>query len=195
MARTFHVYWPKLLWALRIEAGEKTGRLHFHALLGGFPSSVVSEETCFYAAALWRRFGGGWAQMRVFDPAADFAGYTIADSDVLGANIYEGAKFGTVGSPVLLSRSIQAAAESYLRRSSGLDRRHKRSNDGACVIGRDEGSGMLALREVRNMNRSDDGSGDGGAASESTNGAQASAALNGPVGQASCRSRIYPLDR
>lgn len=127
VARVSHVHFTKqLLWALRCELGERTNRLHFHALLGGLPDHLATRGGCEFLCSIWGRVHGGHACARPFNPAADLVGYCACDLDQEGADIYEASKFSLVSSPVLLSRTTQTAAESYLRRSGGVQRRHKR---------------------------------------------------------------------
>ena len=41
-AENFGVHFKKTIWCLRTEAGEATGRLHFHALIAGFPQHAAT---------------------------------------------------------------------------------------------------------------------------------------------------------
>ena len=54
LGRWWHVYFPELLWVLRIEQGERTGRTHFHCLIGGLPQAAVSNGRSF------QRKDGSW---------------------------------------------------------------------------------------------------------------------------------------
>ena len=38
-ADNFGIHFPELIWCLRTEAGEATGRLHQHALIAGLPDT------------------------------------------------------------------------------------------------------------------------------------------------------------
>jgi hypothetical protein len=45
--RQFGLKFPKLLWCLRQEQGELTGRRHFHYLIAGAAASLANLTTCF----------------------------------------------------------------------------------------------------------------------------------------------------
>jgi hypothetical protein len=44
-AQNFGVHFKQSIWCLRTERGEATGRLHFHALIAGFPNHAPSTAT------------------------------------------------------------------------------------------------------------------------------------------------------
>jgi hypothetical protein len=46
-AQNFGVHFKQTIWCLRTERGEATGRLHFHALIAGFPNHAPSTASCF----------------------------------------------------------------------------------------------------------------------------------------------------
>ncbi|MEJ0089959.1 MAG: hypothetical protein WDM80_09475 [Limisphaerales bacterium] len=109
-ADNFGVHFSKILWALRYELGEQTGRPHFHALIAGLPNSAVTDATIFAFDAIWRRHGGGHPQVRVYDPTLAGVEYVLkgvdeAYNNVAGANWYELNKFG-LRCDVMLSMSL-----------------------------------------------------------------------------------------
>lgn len=112
-AKHFHVHFRQLVWALRREAGESTGRLHYHALIAGLPPSGRNVPTCFATMRLWERFGGGWAKVTVYNPTLDGVDYILKRGDELAGPLatryagdyHETQKFG--GScDVMLSESL-----------------------------------------------------------------------------------------
>jgi len=130
-AANFGVHFKQLLWALRRESGESTGRLHFHALIAGLPPSARCVPTCFSFMRLWENFGGGFAKVTVYNPTLDGVDYILKRGDELAVSLasryagdyHETQKFG--GScDVMLSESIFPVLEG--RRSIGK-RRHPTS--------------------------------------------------------------------
>jgi len=106
----------RLLWVRRRERGEVAGRLHLHCLLGGLPSKRVHVGMCFQAMRLWERVGGGNARVRLFDSDTETPdgalAYSVKD---IGADVYEGAKFGSKAVIALqLSDSCYRVARSVL---------------------------------------------------------------------------------
>jgi len=104
---------PQVLgWVLRQESGEITGRLHFHFLLCGLPSSAVNLSSCVAMGKQWERVGGGIARVRLYDSAAvgspEGAGEYLCKclgTDV-GANLYETSKFSSSPDGLLVSGSV-----------------------------------------------------------------------------------------
>lgn len=113
------VHFHDLLWLLRLEYGESTGRLHNHALIGGLPDRVLTERFCLVLMSVWehqkplcKRTGPdgqlrelsrfcGMPRVRIYSPSLDGLGYVLPDSDgevsgysLSGANSYEARKFG-----------------------------------------------------------------------------------------------------
>jgi hypothetical protein len=97
-AGNFGVHFSKILWALRYELGEQSGRPHFHALIAGLPESGASVATCFSYMKLWEKAGGGQARVRVYDSTLAGVEYVLKGVDEaftnVGANWYEVNKFG-----------------------------------------------------------------------------------------------------
>ena len=109
-AGNFGVHFSRILWALRYELGEQTGRPHFHALIAGLPNSGVTVATCFSWMKIWEKHGGGQSRVRVYDPTLAGVEYVLKGVDevfasVAGANWYELNKFGQ-RCDVMLSMSL-----------------------------------------------------------------------------------------
>ena len=98
-ARNFGVHYRKVLWCLRTEFGEMTGRKHLHALIGGLPSHVKTAATCFAFKRIWENAGGGMARVYVYECGLDAAGYILKGMEDRSqqrrdGHFYETAKFG-----------------------------------------------------------------------------------------------------
>jgi hypothetical protein len=107
LCRWFKVPFRDGLWALRQEAGEVGGRLHFHFLFAGVPPKAVQVATCMSIKAQWERIGGGMARVREFDPGQPGLGYILKCLCVrAGANLYEVGKFSHSADEVMLSKSF-----------------------------------------------------------------------------------------
>lgn len=108
-AANFGVHFFDLMWGLRYELGEQTGRPHFHALITGMPTTAVSPATCFAWMRIWEAQGGGMARVRVYDPTLPGVDYVLGGIDAAyasaGANWYELNKFGG-RCDVMLSMSL-----------------------------------------------------------------------------------------
>jgi hypothetical protein len=76
-ADNFGVHFFDLMWVLRKEKGEATGRPHFHALIAGLPTSAVTEATCFSFMRIWEEFRGGNARVRVYDSTLTGVEYVL----------------------------------------------------------------------------------------------------------------------
>lgn len=120
VAKQFRVFFPNLLWCLRLESGEATGRVHFHYLLAGLPRQAVSVTTCFFQMATWEQVGGGMARVHRFDPRLNGAGYLLKclGESADAGDLYESAKFGGSHCQLMLSN----AAEKVIRRRSMRER-------------------------------------------------------------------------
>lgn len=108
-ADNFWIHFSDVMWALRFEKGEMTGRPHFHALITGLPASAVNVATCFSFMRIWENFKGGQARVRVYDSTLDGVRYVLKGVDEVymnsGANWYELGKFGN-RCDVMLSMSL-----------------------------------------------------------------------------------------
>ncbi|MCW1887020.1 hypothetical protein OKA04_19935 [Luteolibacter flavescens] len=69
----------RLLWVLRAEEGERTGRFHFHYFLAGLPTRMANPTTCFFLMDLWEELRGGMARGSVFDPQLNAGAYITKD--------------------------------------------------------------------------------------------------------------------
>ena len=123
-AKNFGVHFKKTIWCLRTEAGEATGRLHFHALIAGFPRHAATIPTCFSFMRIWEGLNGGMARVTLYSPLLDGVGYVLKGGDEeyrrAGGDFYETRKFGG-NCDVMLSESIFSVIEG--RRSIGVRRR------------------------------------------------------------------------
>jgi hypothetical protein len=108
-AANFGVHFRQILWVLRYELGESTGRPHFHALIAGLPDTAVQSSTCFSFMKIWESLGGGIARVRVFDSTLAGVEYILKGVDEAlmnqGGNWYELNKFGS-RCDVMLSMSL-----------------------------------------------------------------------------------------
>jgi hypothetical protein len=150
VADDFGLHFRDLLWCLREENGEITGRPHFHALIGGLPDHIRTPRTCLSLMHCWeyrtlplaqlpdgKRKGElrwksqfcGMARIRVYDPLADAAGYISKEGiAVTGSNQYESRKFGTalkVEFSESCRRYISARAQSGIRAGSAPAIEHR----------------------------------------------------------------------
>jgi len=108
----------QMVWVLRIEAGEKTGRLHFHALLGNCRPSFKREATCFAMMALWERLGGGMARWRLFEPTGDAVEYLCKClGQGSGGNLYEQSKFSATGEAMMVADAVWSGV--FFKRNPG----------------------------------------------------------------------------
>lgn len=116
VADNLKVHFKSVLWCLRLEFGEKTGRRHYHALLGGLPDYKIDRLTCFASKMLWEKVGGGFARVYVFNPGLDGVDYVLKGIEELkhqhsaGASLYEFSKFSGA-SKVMLSESVILAIQ------------------------------------------------------------------------------------
>jgi hypothetical protein len=98
-AKWFRVYFPRLRWVARLEAGELNGRLHYHVLIAGLPERAVQSRTCHALVALWeKRWRLGLADARLWEKGRDAVSYITkgaSDFSLVGANQYEASKFGS----------------------------------------------------------------------------------------------------
>ncbi len=108
-AENFGVHFKKTIWCLRTEAGEATGRLHFHALIAGFPKHAATTATCFSFMKIWEQLGGGMARVTIYSPSLDGVGYVLKGCETeyqrTGGDYYETQKFGK-RCDVMLSESV-----------------------------------------------------------------------------------------
>ncbi|CAN5672422.1 hypothetical protein BH11VER1_BH11VER1_32000 [soil metagenome] len=73
-AHDMKVYFPRLVWCLRLEEGEITGRWHFHFLMSGL-SGQAGNSPNFFLMDTWEKFGGGRARVYTFHPKLNALGY------------------------------------------------------------------------------------------------------------------------
>jgi len=105
------VHFSQLLWVLRAENGDTTGRLHFHALIAGLPVWMLQNATCFSIMKTWEKQGGGIARVSVFANGLDGVGYVLkglSDEAKLirvQKDHYEATKFGGACT-LMISKSL-----------------------------------------------------------------------------------------
>src|SRR5258706_13619776 len=71
------VHFKRMLWCLRVEKGEATGRLHFHSVIAGLPPHFVNRMTCMATMAIWEKHGGGMARVSQYSSALDGIDYIL----------------------------------------------------------------------------------------------------------------------
>lgn len=98
-----------MLWVLREERGEATGRLHYHLLLSK-TRLPLNSESCFALMRVWsRKLSNGLARSHVFNRSLCGSAYVskcLSGEGAIGGDDYEGRKFGTAEKPPELSRSL-----------------------------------------------------------------------------------------
>lgn len=107
------LHFKRLMWVLRKEHGEATGRFHFHALFAGLPPHWKNWVTCNSTEKLWVKFGGGHAVVSEYNPTLDGVDYILKRGDELvlslakrwAGDYYELTKFGE-RSDLMLSESL-----------------------------------------------------------------------------------------
>jgi len=126
VAKLQKIPFRRLLWAVRQEKGEKTGRQHYHVLIGWRgPKATIGH--CFTLNSNWTKLPKcGWARHFVYNPGQDAVGYiTKGLSGCFGGNRldesnYEAGKFGWDSSEVTLSEAfVRLVSRSTNRRLNG----------------------------------------------------------------------------
>lgn len=116
LADNLKVHFKSVLWCLRLEFGEKTGRRHYHALIGGLPEYRIDRLTIFASKNLWEHVGGGMARVYQFNPSLEGVDYVLGGVEEmkhqhsLGASLYEFSKFSGA-TKVMLSESVILAIQ------------------------------------------------------------------------------------
>lgn len=106
------VHFHSLLWCLRSERGEKGGRLHYHALMGGFPPRVQTPDGRSYSPTsirgrfvlknTWEQLVHAMARVQLFNDGLPGVGYVLK-----GGAAYEAGKFSSSADRVTVSTSVQ----------------------------------------------------------------------------------------
>jgi hypothetical protein len=111
IADKYKIHFSRLLWCVRYELGEITGRPHFHYLLGGLPPVSMNASFNLLQMEEWEMLGGGMARVHVFNQRLNGVGYITKcldgsgpETGKLGGDSYESAKFGGI-TELMLSRS------------------------------------------------------------------------------------------
>lgn len=141
LAKWYGVYFPNLLWVLRTEQGEVTGRTHFHCLIGGLPGTAVRDAkvirradgtwdvnnpTCHALEAKWGSLGlherdpqKRISRFSLYAARLNGAGYICkclgVETSRLTKDIYETGKFDWGDNELTLSDSVIKVARTYLR--------------------------------------------------------------------------------
>ena len=110
-ANGWNVHFKKVLWCLRRESGESTGRWHLHAVIAGLPPSA-GPRNCLALMSQWETLGGGMARVSRYDSSLDGLDYILKGSGLTeskakrwAGDYHELSKFG--GScDVTLSESV-----------------------------------------------------------------------------------------
>jgi len=99
----------RFLWARRDELGEKTGRPHLHALVGGLPDWFIGTFVLVPRPAIgswWESFGGGNVRTSPVVGCSEVVSYFTKPGSEIGGREYELGKFGS--SAVMLSKHAEA---------------------------------------------------------------------------------------
>jgi hypothetical protein len=132
-ASNYGVHFKQVIWCLRQESGEITGREHLHALIAGLPAYAITERACRATESIWRSVGGGHPVVRVYDDRLDAASYILKGLEQAraaereGANLYEFQKFGGSCNVTL--------SESFVRVVHGRRQIAKRRQSGSTQSG------------------------------------------------------------
>ena len=110
-AKVWQVHFKKVLWCLRRESGEATGRWHLHAVIAGLPPSA-GPRNCLALMSQWEALGGGMARVSRYDSSLDGLDYILKGSGLTeskatrwAGDYHELAKFGH-SCDVTLSESV-----------------------------------------------------------------------------------------
>jgi hypothetical protein len=112
-AGNFGLHFKRMMWVLRRENGEATGRFHYHFLIAGLPPHVVHFATCNSTEKIWVRLGGGHARVTEYNPRLGAVDYILKRGDEIvlsvatrfAADYYELMKFGS-SCDLMLSESL-----------------------------------------------------------------------------------------
>jgi len=102
-AKSLGVHFKTILWVLRHEAGDKTGRQHFHFLIAFQDSRFANTSTCFLMKNQWEKLGGGMARVHVFSGSSN--GLAYVTKNLTPGHVYESGKFNQ-GCDLTLSKSV-----------------------------------------------------------------------------------------
>jgi hypothetical protein len=120
------VHFSQLLWFLRAERGEQTGRKHFHALISGLPNWMRNTDTCFSMMAAWEKHGGGMARIFLYDGALSGVEYSLKELETaarlhgVDKSNFEANKFGWNGE-LMMSKSIGTMLRAASDRTYGTE--------------------------------------------------------------------------
>lgn len=107
LADRLHLYFPRLVWALRQDGDGLSSQRHFHFLLAGLPRHAATNRTCSFISDQWQRLGGGMARIALYDPTLDGVAYILKYSgQAIQMGGIESAKFGPRNCELMLSNSL-----------------------------------------------------------------------------------------
>lgn len=140
VCRWHGLYFPGLLWAVRAERGEISGRPHLHFLMGGLPVGAASRGLCRSIEAVWdKKLHQGMARVRIFgrNPTDSGLAYLLEGLDC--GDVYESSKFvDTMDRSVVVSRSVSGVIRSLHRRmpsgAAGAKRMQEPGDIGAAIL-------------------------------------------------------------
>lgn len=118
VAKALGVAVRALKWALKLERGND-GRLHYHAVLAGFPARLVTAGTCERLRRAWLRKSGGDVSgvapqfVEIFDPARETHGLDyFAKLPDPSDPYFNSPKFGVRGEHMFFSDDLLALLQS-----------------------------------------------------------------------------------
>jgi hypothetical protein len=117
VARFARVPYNSVLWVVRPELGEKTGRYHFHVLIAGLPQHVVNITFLKRIAYRWQF---GFSDVRLWLDGLDAESYVCK----AGANTYELGKVGRSTQPILSESLLDMVST-----GDRVERRHVKPSD------------------------------------------------------------------
>lgn len=136
VAKLATVDFSRVVWVLRPESGEKTGRTHFHYLLRvpGLPASVGS---CFLLKNVWENhMQQGMSRVYLYDASqhgAEYVSKCLSDRDTLAASQYELEKFARTVTPPILSNSLKR----FARQAGLMQGWSRRTSPGSLALGKE----------------------------------------------------------
>ena len=125
IGKRLEVKFPRLLWCLRQEQGEISGRRHFHFLIAGLPQAALCPSLNFEIMSLWQVLGGGWARDAMYRHDLDGVSYMLKGLGYasLAEQNYEMKKFASQHCDLILSdsfwRTLHRAALDQQRHYAG----------------------------------------------------------------------------
>ncbi len=85
-AASSDVHWKKLLWVLKQEYGYGVDIPHFHFLVAVTPQQAICVKSCRQLREMWKRKGGGLAQIELYNPELNGRDYVLKCSGEKSGN-------------------------------------------------------------------------------------------------------------